>query len=116
MRAFRFSIGRQAAILLLLALPPGPAASAELINVNTATVAALESVPGVGRKRAEAMVRIRGRNGPFQSIEELRALPRLTKKQFEQIRRHLTVGEGNTAPEPREPAHASAPHPSPERQ
>ena len=106
----------QAATLLLLALPPGPAANAELVNVNKATVAALESVPGVGRKRAEAMVRIRGRNGPFHSIEELRALPRLTEKQFAQIRRHLTVGEGNAAPEPSEPAHDSPPHRGPERQ
>ena len=67
--------------------PSGP------ININTATVVQLEQLPGIGRSRAEMIVRIRERNGPFQKAEELRALPRLSEREFERLRKHIKVGE-----------------------
>ena len=67
--------------------PSGP------ININTATVVQLEQLPGIGRARAETIVRIRERNGPFQKPEELRALPRLSERQFEQLRKHIRVDQ-----------------------
>ena len=62
-----------------------------LLDLNTATAAQLESLPGIGKTRAEMILRIRRRNGPFRGIEELRSLPRLTSKQFERLRLYLTV-------------------------
>lgn len=62
-----------------------------LLDLNTATAAQLESLPGIGKTRAEMILRIRRRNGPFRQLEELRSLPRLTSKQFERLRLYLTV-------------------------
>ncbi len=67
--------------------PSGP------ININTATVVQLEQLPGIGRSRAEMIVRIRERNGPFKKAEELRALPRLSEREFERLRKYIKVGE-----------------------
>ena len=66
--------------------PSGP------ININTASVVQLEQLPGIGRSRAEMIVRIRERNGPFKKAEELRALPRLSEREFERLRKFIKVG------------------------
>ena len=65
--------------------PSGP------ININTATVVQLEQLPGIGRSRAEMIVRIRERNGRFKKAEEFRALPRLSETECEQLRKHVRV-------------------------
>ena len=65
---------------------------AKPLDLNTATVKELERLPGVGRARAEMIVRVRSANGLFKSVEELQALPRLTKKQFQVLRKCLTLG------------------------
>src|SRR5688572_160217 len=46
----------------------GPAAAGQLVNVNTATPAELEVLPGVGPVLAEAIVAYREEHGPFASI------------------------------------------------
>ena len=69
------------------AAPCGIAKEAAKIDVNSATRQELETLPGIGPARAAMIVRIRETSGPFQSVEELRALPRLTDKQFEKLRR-----------------------------
>ena len=43
----------------------------ELVNINTADVDTLSELPGLGPKKAEAIVAYRERNGEFRSIEEL---------------------------------------------
>ena len=46
----------------------------------------LLKLPGIGPTRAKFIVTMRERNGGFRCIEELRAVPRLTDKQFEKLR------------------------------
>jgi competence protein ComEA len=48
---------------------------AEKINLNTADRDELEQVPGVGPKRAEAILKLREERGRFQKVEELDDLP-----------------------------------------
>ena len=43
----------------------------EVINLNTADEYELQRLPGIGEKRAQAIVDYRGENGPFQSVEDL---------------------------------------------
>ena len=57
---------------------PGVAASAApsataptLVNINTATSAQLEELPGVGPVTAQAIIDWRTTNGGFTSVEEL---------------------------------------------
>ncbi|MBI3696627.1 MAG: helix-hairpin-helix domain-containing protein [Acidobacteria bacterium] len=61
------------------------------INVNTATAQQLQQLPGIGPTRAAQIIRLREKNGPFRSVEELRAIPRLSEKQFQQLKRYVTV-------------------------
>lgn len=43
----------------------------EVIDLNTADVYELQRLPGIGEKRARAIVDYREENGPFQSVEDL---------------------------------------------
>lgn len=80
-------------VVLLFTLAGGLAAapSTESLNLNTARVEQLEALPGLGASRARMVVRVREKSGPFRSVLELLALPRLTRKQFESLRERLYV-------------------------
>lgn len=41
------------------------------VNINTASVTELETISGIGQKKAEAIVQYREENGNFQSVDEL---------------------------------------------
>ncbi len=62
------------------------------VNINTASAEELKGLPGIGPVRAEQIIRLRQKNGGFRSVEELRALPRLSEKQFQELKKHATVG------------------------
>jgi comEA protein len=87
-------------VLLTAALPaqtrPSPtpaaaAAAAPTVNLNTATLAELQALPGIGAKTAERIVQYREKNGPFKKIEELMNVQGIGEKSFLKLRAHLTV-------------------------
>lgn len=45
------------------------------INVNTADAMALTGLKGVGEKKAQAIIAYRKSKGPFNSLEQLEAVP-----------------------------------------
>ena len=45
------------------------------VNVNTASSAELQTLPGIGPSKAEAIVAYRSENGPFSSLSALDAVP-----------------------------------------
>lgn len=51
--------------------PPAAATAAQPVNLNTASVKELESLPGIGEVRAEAIVDSRTDDGPFTQVEDL---------------------------------------------
>ena len=56
--------------------PPAKAASSSAssgtpINLNTATVAQLETLPGIGKSTAERILEYRQKNGGFKKVEEI---------------------------------------------
>ncbi len=69
-----------------------PAASAPAINVNSATVAQLESLPGIGPSMAQRIVSYREKNGPFKKLEDLMNIQGIGEKSFLKLRPLLTVG------------------------
>ena len=68
---------------------PGPFAKKEQrkdrINLNTATRAQLESLPGIGPVLAERIERYRLEHGGFQSREQLKAVSGIGEKRYAQI-------------------------------
>lgn len=64
-------------------IPLKPAISK--VNLNTATRAELMTLPGVGEKTAEAIIRYRTETGLFQSASELENIPGLGPKKIEKI-------------------------------
>jgi competence protein ComEA len=67
------------------------ATKAAVVNINTATVAELESLPGIGAKVAARIVDYRTKKGPFKKVEELMNVQGIGEKSFLKIRGQLTV-------------------------
>jgi comEA protein len=65
---------------------------AQAINLNTATIAQLETLPGIGPNTAKSIVDFRNRSGPFQRIEDLLAIKGISKSKLEKLRPYVTVG------------------------
>jgi competence protein ComEA len=70
---------------------PAPAARAATIDLNTASVADLEGLPGVGRRTAERIVEHRQKNGPFKKIEELMNIKGIGEKSFLKLKPLISV-------------------------
>ena len=69
---------------------PAPTAP---VNLNTATQAQLESLPGVGAKAAQRILDYRKQNGSFKKIEDLMNVKGFGEKTFLKLKPMLTVGE-----------------------
>ncbi len=65
------------------------------VNINTASVPLLSYVSGIGRKLAENVVNFREENGAFSSREEVKKVPRLGGKAFEQAAGFLRIKNGD---------------------
>ena len=64
------------------------------VNINTASVPLLSYVSGIGPKLAENVVNYREENGAFASREEIKNVPRLGGKAFEQAAGFLRIKNG----------------------
>ncbi|TMU54736.1 Tex family protein [Flagellimonas algicola] len=75
------------------------------VNINTASVSLLSYVSGIGPKLAENIVAYRNDHGGFKSRKEIKKVPRLGGKAFEQGAGFLRVKDGDN------PLDDSAVHP-----
>lgn len=64
--------------------PPAPADAR--LDLNAATREELAALPGIGERRAEAILRFRAAHGRFRSVEELRSVPGLDGGTLDRIR------------------------------
>jgi competence protein ComEA len=53
------------------AAPAAKATASSPVNLNTATQAQLETLPGIGAKAAERILEYRQKNGNFKKVEEI---------------------------------------------
>ncbi len=71
-------------------------ASAGPVNLNTATAAQLEALPGIGARTAALIVEYRQKNGGFKKIEDLMNVRGIGEKSFLRLKPLITV----TPPKP----------------
>ncbi len=68
------------------------ASQGPLVNINTASLDVLESLPGIGEVRAERIVRSREEDGSFASVDELLERELIPASVFREIADLVTVG------------------------
>lgn len=61
------------------------------VNINTASQAELETLPGIGPVIAQRIIEYRETNGPFATIEAIQNVPGIGAATFEQIKDLITV-------------------------
>jgi competence protein ComEA len=69
----------------------GAAAPAAKVNLNTATVADLESLPRIGPTMAQRIIDYRTANGRYTSVDGLRDVTGIGDKTFEGLKDLITV-------------------------
>ena len=67
------------------------AVEAEPIDINTASAAELETLPGIGPATAAAIVEHRAQHGPYASVDDLEAVRGIGPAKLEAIRDRVTV-------------------------
>jgi competence protein ComEA len=104
MRRFTFAIGMLIAALAVAAgpisaqAPKRPAAAKATasatapVNLNTATLAQLQTLPRIGAATAQRIVEYRQKNGNFKKIEELMNVKGIGEKNFLKLKPLITVG------------------------
>ena len=70
----------------------GKSAVASTVNINSASAAEFETLPGVGAKTAALIVEYRQKNGPFKKVEELMNVRGIGEKNFLKLKSQLTIG------------------------
>ena len=61
------------------------------ININTADVAMLCTLPGIGESRANSIIAYRDANGPFEKIEDIMKVSGIKEAAFEKIKDKIIV-------------------------
>jgi competence protein ComEA len=69
----------------------GGAATGSPLDLNTASVAELDALPGVGPVTAQRIVEWRSRNGRFASVDQLREVEGIGERRFAQLRELVRV-------------------------
>jgi competence protein ComEA len=62
-----------------------------LINLNTATAAELQRLPGIGPALARRIVEFREKRHGFKRVEELLAIPGISEKKWQAIRDKVEI-------------------------
>ncbi len=80
------SSGKTASATKARATPASP------VNLNSASVAQLQTLPGIGASTAQRIVDYRQKNGSFKKIEELMNVKGIGEKSFLKLKSAITVG------------------------
>ena len=63
------------------------------VDINTANMAELMTLSGIGESRAADIIKYREENGDFSRIEDIMLVSGIGEKTFEEIKEWITVGE-----------------------
>ena len=65
------------------------------VNINTASVEQLSTLPGVGPALAQRIVEYRTKSGSFKNVQELMNVRGVGEKSFAKMEQHLTTSGGD---------------------
>ena len=63
------------------------------VNINTADINSLQTLPGIGPKKAEAIILYREEQGSFQTAEEIMNISGIGTKTYEKLAPYIRVGD-----------------------
>jgi len=89
--ALLFGLVMLAAAVEAKKIPP-----AHPVDLNSATVAELEQVPGIGPSTAQAIIAFRTKSSPFRRVEDLLAIHGISKRKLDQMRPYVIVVPAQT--------------------
>jgi competence protein ComEA len=69
----------------------GSAPSNEKVNLNTATLEQLQTLPGVGPAIAKSIVEYRTKVGKFSKIEDILNVKGIGEKKYQRMKDRLTI-------------------------
>ena len=102
-RATRWGAAAAALLVLLAAIAAsaspvaaGQASAKEkpaLVDINTASAAELENLPGIGPSLAKRIVEYRDKNGPFASVDDLLKIQGIGEKSLARFRDLVTASK-----------------------
>jgi len=82
---------------LAVSAAPAEGPAAARVDLNTASAAELDALPGIGAKLAQRIVDYRAANGNFRCAEDVMKVPGIGAGKFEKIKASITVeGENGT--------------------
>lgn len=61
------------------------------VNLNTANLSELQTVSGIGQKRAQDILDYREANGKFNSVDDLKNVSGVGAKTLEKLKEYVTV-------------------------
>ena len=76
--------------------PAAKASASSPVNLNTATVTQLESLPGIGKSTAERILEYRQKSGGFKKVEDLMNVRGIGEKSFLKLKPLVTVSSGKS--------------------
>lgn len=79
--------------VLATPVPEVVEATSELVNINIASIAELDTLPGIGPTTAQKIIDYRDQNGPFLSTEDIINVSGIGPASYERLKDLITVGD-----------------------
>ena len=65
--------------------------SSKIVNINTATISELSSLPGVGEKTAKGIIEYREKHGRIKNLDELLKVKGIGKAKLDKIKGRISI-------------------------